>query len=185
MNDTPPRFAWDLVGWWTLVFVANLPVPLLGSWGAVLHGYACGVFGGIAMLYLLGAAVCGLRWRVGRSLVGGGALVALTQLFPLLQVFSGIFAMVVWSVVTGSSMFFGGSRPESNDMGGMVKGNFEMCALVFLTAQPLIVCSIFLGAAIRFNHGDRPIWFTRPVDPDAEQSAGDGDAAPDGGVGSP
>lgn len=165
MTPPPQRFAWDWVGGWTLVFVANLPVPLLASWGAVQQGSGVGLFGGVVMLYLLGAAVCGLRWRVGRSLVWGGAVVALTQFFPFLQVGSGILAVMVWDGITGASSFAGGIDPEGPDERGLVRANFGVCAVVFLTAQPLLVVALLVGAGLRAMRGDAPIWFTRSTNP--------------------
>jgi hypothetical protein len=168
----PPRFDWYRVRWWTFVFVANLPVPLLASWGAVLEGGGVGLFGGLAILYLLGATVCALRWPIGRSLVQGGIVVALTQLFPMLQVGCGVLAVFIWDAIIGSSAVDSDLIADNSSCWGLVKGNFKVCVLVFLTAQPLMVLSIVIGAWFRYIRGESPIWFTRRTDPDAEPVEG-------------
>lgn len=168
MSDTPSqRFAWDWAGWWTLVFLANLPVPLLFSWGVVRNGCGYGLFGAVAMLFLLGATACGLRWRVGRSLCWGGAVVAATQCLPLLQIYAGYFAITLWDEISGVSSFSESITAQGGGGWELMRANFGVCAVVFLTALPFMFLAILLGAGIRSSRGDRPIWFARRTDPDA------------------
>ena len=109
MSDTPsppPRFAWDWAGWWTLVFAANMPVPVfLGLMAVGSDGGAWGLFGGLVVLYWIGFALCLFRFRVGRSLVLGGVIVALSQLVPIMHVFCGSFGLTMWDEIGGQSFF--------------------------------------------------------------------------------
>jgi hypothetical protein len=172
VSDTPlsppPRFAWDWAGWWTLVFVGNLPLPLLFGWGVVGSGGLFGLFGALAVMFWVGFALCLFRYWVGRSLVAGGAVVAVTQGVPILHIACGLFGEWVWLRMGGRPLMladtpqgFGGWRGDPN---------VAALVVVFCTAHPLLVCTVLMGAVVRWFRGDRPIWFTRKPDPDADAS---------------
>jgi hypothetical protein len=170
MSDTPPpRFAWDWVGWWTLVFVGNLPVPMLFGLSIVgVEGGGWGLFGGLAVLYWVGFALCLFRFRIGRSLVWGGGAVALTQVFPVVQLFSGAFGLGMWDEIGGQS-FFSSEGFDATRPGWQNDPNIAALCIVFFSAHPLLLLAVLIGATIRWVRGDRPLWFTRRTDPDADR----------------
>jgi hypothetical protein len=174
MNDftpnttLPPRFAWDWVGWWTLVFVANLPAVVVFGGGVARAGGAAGMASGLAMLYLLGAMVCGVRWRVGRSLVWGGLIVAATQLVPVLQIGSMLVAVWTGDALMGAKRYGTCINTEGADAWGLALANCRVCGVAIFAAQPQIVLALFLGTAVRRYRGDHPIWSTPRTDPDAD-----------------
>jgi len=162
---TAPHFAWRWVWWWTLAFLANMPLVVIFGGGLARNGGAAGLIGGLGFLYLLGATVCGLRWPVGRSLVSGGWIIAATQIVPVLQFGSILLAVWTTDSVTGAKRF-GNSIDTYRTV--EVTVNFQIGAVVILAAQPQVVLALFLGAAVRRRCGDLPIWFSRPADLDAE-----------------
>lgn len=172
MNDltpstSPPRFAWDWVGLWTLVFVGNLPIPVLFGQGVVGEGGMCGLFGALAVLYWIGFALCLFRFRVGRSLVVGGVFIAATQLLPILHILCGSFGLMMWEAI-GGGRFFSDDGFEASGSGWQTDRNMAAVIIVFFTAHPLLVVAVLIGVVIRHVAGDRPIWFARRGDPDAE-----------------
>ena len=166
VSDTPsppPRFAWDWVGWWTLVFVGNLPVPLMfGLWATSKAG-VWGMVGALAVLYWIGFALCLFRFRVSRSLVWGALVLAVMQFFPLLQFLAGTAALKLTETVCGR-------LPDRELPATPVESELEAFVAVFLSAQPLWIIAILIGAFIRRRRGDHPIWSNRPADPDATAS---------------
>jgi hypothetical protein len=82
---------------WSIVFVANLPVPplilasIVTDWGARV-GMLVAVLVAITPLYILGLETCRRFRGLGSVIITGGAIVALSQLFPVPHVFA-----VLWS----------------------------------------------------------------------------------------
>jgi hypothetical protein len=168
MSDTPPqRFAWDWVGWWTLMFVGNMPVVVFIAGGLARGGGAVGLVSGLALLYLLGASVCGLGLRVGRSLVWGGLILAATQLIPVIQIGSILLAVWTADFLTGAKQFGEGINTDVAGERGQVAVNFRIGVVVMLAALPLVTLTLFLGTAIRRSRGDYPLWAIYRSDPDA------------------
>jgi hypothetical protein len=75
------------------VFALNLIVPLILSSGFT-DGRA-GIYAAIAFYWLLGLTACAARPSLGRLMVTGGAIVASTQLAPLLHVSAGYAAVTI------------------------------------------------------------------------------------------
>ncbi len=78
---------------WTLVFLANLPVPLfLGVWisNATVMTGKLGMACGVAILYWLGLRACHRAPRATFWVIFGGWFVAVSQFFPVLQIVAGI-----------------------------------------------------------------------------------------------
>lgn len=170
-NDWQSRFDWGWAVLWTLVFVANLPVPVLCAGMFVAPDGWFGLCGGLAVLFWVGFALCLFRFRVGRSLVWGGGIIALSQMFPVLQLFCGAFGLGMWETIGGQRLLrdedFHGPEP-----GWQGDQNIAALTVVFFTAHPLLVIAVLIGAFARWVGGDRPIWFTRRPDSDAEPVEG-------------
>lgn len=163
----PPqsRLAWDWAAAWTGVFVANLPVPALLALMVVgSEGGVWGLFGGLAVLYWIGFALCLFRFRVGRSLVWGGVALAVCQLLPVLQIGCGCFGLGMWDELGGQS-FFSDDGWDHTRTGWQNDPNIAAFAVVFFTAHPLLVLAVVIGAVIRWFRGDRPDLVRRPHRP--------------------
>ncbi|HEY2412789.1 MAG TPA: hypothetical protein VGI40_11130 [Pirellulaceae bacterium] len=84
---------WSASLWWPVVFGANLIVPVLLGW-QIAREY--GRFGMCLTSFLFlaaGWALCCLRPAIARRLIAGSAVFAISQLFPLIQMVSGIVAV--------------------------------------------------------------------------------------------
>ncbi|MEM8679391.1 MAG: hypothetical protein AAGF97_08570 [Planctomycetota bacterium] len=77
------------------MFAINLIVPLMWATSLVNRHGKVGMLAAIPVLYLMGWATCRIHPVCARSMLNGGALVALTQLFPILQILAGLFALSV------------------------------------------------------------------------------------------
>lgn len=161
MSDTPSqRFAWDWAGWWTLVFVANLPVPLIfGLWATSKAG-VWGMVGALVVLYWIGFALCLFGFRVSRSLVCGALVLAVLQFVPLPQFLAGAAALKFTETVCGRA-------PDRELPATQVESELEAFFAVLLSAQPLWIIAILIGTSIRHGNGDHPLWSNRRTDPDA------------------
>ena len=171
MSDTtspPPRFAWDWALAWVGVFAFNLPIPLLFGVCVVGEGGLFGLVGALAVIFWFGFALCLFRFRVGRSLVAGGGVVAVTQFLPLLHLICGMFGMYMWEAIGGTPLpAFDSDEAVPTDTGWQHDPNLAAFLIVFFTTHPLIVAALVLGAGVRAMYGDRPIWANTPADPDA------------------
>jgi hypothetical protein len=83
--------AWHVA--WAVVFLANLIAPLLLAWSMTEGEARFGMFAAVALVWVSGhlAIARAAGWRL--ILVGGGFCVALSQLFPILQVFAGLLSL--------------------------------------------------------------------------------------------
>jgi hypothetical protein len=84
-----------------VVFAANLIVPLHWAWDITREGgrigMACALFG----WWVVGALTC-VRPGPGRAaLVLGGAFIALSQLYPVLQLFAGMVGLCAAAAPAG------------------------------------------------------------------------------------
>jgi hypothetical protein len=167
VSDTtspPPQFAWDWAGWWTLVFVGNLPMPVALGFSVVeREGGAWGLVGALAVLFWVGFALCLFRFRVGRSLVWGGVVFAVCQFFLVIHLFCGAFGMGLWENMGGQS-FFSSEGWDHTRTGWQNDPNIAAFCIVLFSAHPLLLLAIVIGLAIRWCRGDYPLWFNRPAD---------------------
>lgn len=88
---------------WSLVFAANLVVPLMAGWQITEHGGRIGMSCAIVGYWFVGVVACARGWSVGLALILGGVLVAASQLLPLLQLMAGMFSLMAWSPPTGGT----------------------------------------------------------------------------------
>lgn len=161
-------FDWKWAGYWTLAFLANLPVPIAGIVTYVVESARPGVFSGCLVVYWVGLILCGCRFRVGRSLALGGALLIPFQFLPIPQVLFAMIADGMWSSAAGNSIISihgfvdtGAFGPESSLAGFFV---------VLFSAWWMCVMAVWLGTVARWVHRDHPLWRNRPAhtDPDAD-----------------
>ena len=92
MKEHDPKATRLLRVGWTLVFLANLRVPLLFGWGLTDWGGRIGMFAAIGPLYLVGRESCARVRGMNSVIIWGGMLVALSQVYPMVHVFAGGFA---------------------------------------------------------------------------------------------
>lgn len=93
-----PKPAGIMVGW-VLVFLINLPMPVLfGLYLVATPGGFLGMAGGCLIWCGTGIAVCFSRHAAHvRATSLGGVLVALSQFYPLLQMYAGLLAIFIVS----------------------------------------------------------------------------------------
>ncbi len=80
---------------WFAVFLLNLAIPLLLALSQTDERGRIGMLIAVTLLCAAGCWVCANSARAGRSLVVGGVLVGLSQLFPILQMIAGLTAITV------------------------------------------------------------------------------------------
>lgn len=83
---------------WAAVLAANLPIPLYLGYLCTEGGGRVGMLAGVGLIWLLGHESCRRQPKLASVVIPGGWFVALTQLFPILQFFSGAFALRVVSL---------------------------------------------------------------------------------------
>lgn len=146
----PARFDWVWAGAWTLVFVGNLPVPLILGWVATRCGGRVGLVGGLAVVYWVGLALNGWRFRTGRPLTLGGVWVAALQILPVLQVGSGYLAGWGWSRVSGVEL--GTPAPDGGSL--LLTHNVGAFLVVLATALPLGTVAVLVDTFERWLRGE-------------------------------
>lgn len=150
-SSPPPRFAWDWVGWWTLVFVGNLPVPLIMGLVATRCGGRIGLFGGMAAVYWVGVVLTGFRFRLGQPLTLGGVWVAVFQLLPVLHLGSGYLAWWVWGRVSGVEL---GSPDPEFDGSHLLTHNVGAFGIALVAALPLVSVAVLVDTFERWLRGE-------------------------------
>ena len=84
---------------WLLVFALNVVAPLFFGWNITGSGGRVGMFLAMLVLLALGFWICASARQIGFPLVVGGVAVALSQVFPILQVMAGGLAFAVAEAV--------------------------------------------------------------------------------------
>ena len=79
---------------WLLAFAVNLVVPILFALDLCCQSALVGMAVGILTLACLGCGICWKFPRFSKSFITATALVAVTQLFPMLQIIAGIIAVL-------------------------------------------------------------------------------------------
>lgn len=143
---------------WTAVFAANLVLPMWVASDMLGQGGEVGMALAVGILWLAGD-LAGVRSRdLRRILIGGGIAVAVSQFFPILQFWAGMFSVVLvgWA--------FEGPR---NELGlGQKLSGVEGFLATFLTGSLLLLACYLAGAVF--------LWFSRlgtvpsKIDPAAE-----------------
>lgn len=92
----PAPAATSARGWqcgWGIIFLMNLPLPLLLGCEATRKGGLGGMLAAVAVVWLAGHVAVSRLPSARGSLVLGGGFIALTQGFPLLQGLAGYCAL--------------------------------------------------------------------------------------------
>ncbi len=115
---------------WAVVFAANLVTPIFFSWYITSEHGRVGMLAAIGLLWLLGHYGCGKSQDHSRTLIVGGACVALSQFFPLLQMFAGLASLSVVNVL--GQMPTVGEMPSTppTELGGFLATTLTGCLLI-------------------------------------------------------
>lgn len=127
---------------WVAVFAANLIVPLLFGWGMAGPRGRSGLVAAAALILGLGSGLCYYRRDLAAPLVVGATLVALTQLFPLLQILAGVVGV---GIVRSLGLMGGGGDGPPQILGPL--GGF---VVTLVTGGILIAVSAGAGLFLRF-----------------------------------
>ncbi len=121
---------------WSRVFALNMIVPLLFGLPRTYGIGWVGMFAAVPVLFALGGWACACQPNIGRILIRGGVLVALSQLLPVLQIVAGLAAMDLTAMLGQVEATVGRSPEVGSAAGGflmtMFTGFFLMCAALFL-----------------------------------------------------
>ena len=133
---------WTLASW-IFVFGINLAVPLIFSSSMTDEHGKLGMFIAVTSLLFSGCLVCAVRRELAVSLLIGGALVGLMQVFPLLQFLAGVIGMAAGSCF-GLAEFGGDERSPrlTSELGGFV--------VTLITGGSLMTAAACLGWPIQW-----------------------------------
>jgi hypothetical protein len=81
---------------WTIVFVANLIVPLFFGLAETRYAGQFGMFCAVAVFWLLGLLASAWSDSVARVLLAGGSLVGFSQFVLVLHIYIGEAALHFW-----------------------------------------------------------------------------------------
>lgn len=121
-------------GLWTAVFAANLPVLVAFAVNVAAGGGWVGMLVAGVAYWLAGLVVVQLE-AVRPILLVGSAMVALTQIFPLLHVVAAVVAANLWERLSGERLDLDGDEPTQrlSEVGGFVV-MVLMCGLLLVVA---------------------------------------------------
>ncbi len=127
---------------WIFVFAINMAVPLLFSASVTQQNGRSGMLIGTLFLFVLGCYICAANRKLAVALLAGGAVVALTQLFPMLQFIAGSIGMGVGQAL-GHATFLGDDNPPrvTSEYGGFV--------VTFVTGGVLMAGSLCTGILLQ------------------------------------
>ncbi len=80
---------------WLFVFAINMAVPLYFSHPVTEYHGRLGLLFGALLLLALGYYICAVNRRFSSALIVGGAIIAITQVFPVIQIIAGMLGMTV------------------------------------------------------------------------------------------
>lgn len=84
---------------YTIVFLANLPVPAFAGVTCTDYLGRVGMFLGFTVAYITGLLVCRHNEEFEKRITVGGAFVACSQLIPVIQLLTGVIAIALWNLV--------------------------------------------------------------------------------------
>ena len=132
-----------VVGWY-VVFAVNLIVPGLLAINLVDRRGGLGVMIVAFAFLIAGRWACSAHPQFAKRLVVGAAIVAVSQLFPILQIISGLTAVELLSAFGLIDAGFETGVPEL----GIILGG----AMTMITGSILATCSLIIGSAVVFLH---------------------------------
>ena len=148
------RSSRNLMFVWTVVYAANLIVPLGIAWTTFEHGHI-GIVFALGLCWLIGLAVCIQRRAFAIRMVAGGKVVALTQIIPILQVFAGGFAINIWDTI--GRYFF-----EAANHGELYYA-VDRFFVTILTGAQLLAVAAFIGWVVRRYLPDQEAKMPSPI----------------------
>jgi MFS family permease len=141
-GHTNRRAGTSTYGSWVFVFFVNLAVPLLFSSSMNQEHGRLGMFVAALLLLALGSCICAAGRKLAATLIAGGAIIGLTQLFPGLQLIAGVIGMTVGQALRLADIG-DENRPARliSDYGGFV--------VTFVTGGILIATAACSGMLLR------------------------------------
>lgn len=124
---------------WVAVLLFNLIVPLLFAWSMTNHQARLGCAIAIALAALVGAALC--RWAPSAMLIviRGGVFVAVSQVFPALQIIAGALSFSTLSRI--------GMLPTT-DVPDVISSTFGGFMVTLSTGILLLAASCVFGIGL-------------------------------------
>ena len=157
-KNSPPQpgegGSWRLVAFWIFAYTINLPVAVIfgfmgtDAWGKV------GMFLAIFAVFAAGVFYVRLSAIRGKILSRGLAIFALSQLYPLLQIFTGL---VVGALI--ESLGLGDNLPSEDGVGLLG----AMLATVLVSAA-FLAFGLMIGGFL-YLITPPPWWGKKPHDP--------------------
>jgi hypothetical protein len=129
----------SILGWlfaWTLIYAANLIVPLMFAKEVTRDGGQIGMFAAVGMYWVLGLAGCVGYRRVAPVLVIGGGVIAATQVWPFLHMIVGLISLLICSM------------PLDSGLGKPILGELKIFAVTILTGGQLLAVAALCGYVI-------------------------------------
>jgi hypothetical protein len=148
---------------WIFVFAINMAVPLLFSASMTEQYGRLGMSVAALLLLVFGCYICAANRKLAVALLAGGAVVALTQLFPILHIIAGTIGMSVGQTL-------GHATIDSDDAPARITSEYGGFIVTFVTGGILMAGSLAIGVLLRFvtsfhsrrtisstpNHGPEP-----------------------------
>ncbi len=139
LRQQPHRSRWWSDRRYLLVFLVNLPVPTYLALMTQERRVVWGILPGLIVLFVGGRLICGRSAHVRHAFLLGCSLVALSQLFPVLQLTAGIFAILL-----SEQIGISGSRLVEDIVLGA--GVLLFRDLLITSLATIITGGIFMGA---------------------------------------
>lgn len=134
-------------GWmiaWTVVYGANLIVPLMFALGTVQGSGTLGMVLAMFVMWLVSLMICARARPVRSWLMAGGIAVAISQFMPILQIMAGMMGVGLASLLVR-----GPAEAGDDDLVrglGAVGTSFPLGLLAtLLTGAALMVASLAIG----------------------------------------
>ncbi len=129
---------WNLHLAWALAVLFNLPIPVMfGTTVTDVGAPGLGMVLGVAIIYLAGIWCCkkqaGVMWR----LIVGSVFTAISQIWPVAQILTGLVAMGISKIVF-----------DFRRVGDQMSRISEVVSTTILTGLGLIAVSLFIGAIL-------------------------------------
>jgi MFS family permease len=128
---------------WIFIFAINMAVPLLFSLALTDQHGRLGMSAAALFLFTLGCLICAANRKLAVALLAGGALVALTQLVPGLQIIAGMIGI-------GVGQTLGHATFDSDDHPARITSEFGGFIVTFITGGILMAGSICAGILLQF-----------------------------------
>jgi hypothetical protein len=141
-EQTNPRFGAFTYIAWVFIFAINMAVPLLfGSQMTQQHG-RLGMSVAALLLLVFGCFICAANRKLAVALLAGGALVALTQLFPILHIIAGMLGM-------GAGQALGHATLDDDNGPSQITSEAGGFIVTFVTGGILMAVSLCTGIALQ------------------------------------